>query len=213
MQCLGRDIHAAQAPHPFLPLLLLLDFRSDVSRLGPERVMLPLLLLLKRERELLFGRPKEAENKTHFFLLPSSRKNKRKTRKKLKRQYPITQAIVAPLAPLAQLYYSVPFASLVLFFAIYLGLVQQTDRWSRFVRFNAMQAILLDILLIIPGVIESVFKAPGGGAGLQIYMTLYNTVWLFCLASFVAGVFGALILGKTTRLPLVAEAADQQVRF
>ena len=129
------------------------------------------------------------------------------------RQYPITQAIVSPLAPLAQLYYTVPFASLVLFFAIYLGLVQQTDRWSRFVRFNAMQAILLDILLILPGVIESVFKAPGGGAGLQIYISMYNTVWLFCLATFVAGVFGALVLGKTVRLPLVAEAADQQVRY
>lgn len=129
------------------------------------------------------------------------------------RQYPITQAIVSPLAPLAQLYYTVPFASLVLFFAIYLGLVQQTDRWSRFVRFNAMQAILLDILLILPGVIESVFKAPGGGPGLQIYISMYNTVWLFCLATFVAGVFGALVLGKTVRLPLVAEAADQQVRY
>lgn len=139
--------------------------------------------------------------------------SKKKTSKKLTRQYPITQAIVSPLAPLAQIYYTVPFASLVLFFAIYLGLVQQTDRWSRFVRFNAMQAILLDILLIVPSVLESVFKAPSSGAGLQIYISLYNMVWLFCLASFVAGVFGTLVLGKTVRLPLVAEAADQQVRF
>lgn len=129
------------------------------------------------------------------------------------RQYPITQAMVSPLASLAQIYYTVPFASLILFFAIYLGLVQQTDRWSKFVRFNAMQAILLDILLILPGVIESVFKAPAYGAGLQVYISLYNTVWLFCLATFAAGVFGALVLGKTVRLPLVAEAADQQVRF
>lgn len=121
--------------------------------------------------------------------------------------------MVSPLAPLAQIYYTVPFASLILFFAIYLGLVQQTDRWSRFVRFNAMQAILLDILLILPGVIESIFKAPAYGAGLQVYISLYNTVWIFCLATFVAGAFGALVLGKTVRLPLVAEAADQQVRF
>ena len=128
-------------------------------------------------------------------------------------QYPITRVIVSPLAPLAQIYYTVPFASLILFFAIYLGLVQQTDRWSKFVRFNAMQAILLDILLILPGVIESVFKAPAYGAGLQVYISLYNTVWIFTLATFVAGVFGALVLGKTTRLPLVAEAADQQVRY
>lgn len=127
--------------------------------------------------------------------------------------YPITRAMVAPLAPIAQIYYSVPFASLVLFFAIYLGLVQQTDRWSRFVRFNAMQAVLLDILLIFPGIVESAFKPPAYGAGLQIYISLYNTVWIFCFASFVVGVFGALVLGKTVRLPIVAEAADQQVRF
>jgi len=33
----------------------------------------------------------------------------------------------------------VPFASLIVFFAIYGGIIGKRDYWSRYVRFNAMQ--------------------------------------------------------------------------
>ena len=34
------------------------------------------------------------------------------------------------------------------------------------------QAILLDIILIFPGLLESIFRPPMGGPGLQVYITL-----------------------------------------
>ena len=54
---------------------------------------------------------------------------------------------MAPLGPLATLYNTVPFASLIVFLAVYNGMVANTN-FSRFVRFNAMQAVMLDILLM-----------------------------------------------------------------
>ena len=76
-----------------------------------------------------------------------------------------------------------------------------------------MQAILLDILLVLPSLLERAFGgAPRGGPGLSLYMTLSSTIFLFVLACFFYGA-GSALLGKTARLPLVAEAADAQTRF
>jgi hypothetical protein len=41
----------------------------------------------------------------------------------------------------------VPFAGMVAFFAVYLGIINNQSL-SRFVRFSAMQAVLLDIILM-----------------------------------------------------------------
>ena len=75
-----------------------------------------------------------------------------------------------------------------------------------------MQAVLLDIVLILPGLFESVLKIrPMGGTGLQIYMTLYNTIFIFIFACVAIGIASCLA-GKNARLPFVAEAADAQIR-
>ena len=50
-----------------------------------------------------------------------------------------------------------------------------------------------------------------GGVGLQIYIQIYNAIFLFIFASVAYGV-GSAALGKAARLPLVAEAADAQIR-
>jgi hypothetical protein len=129
----------------------------------------------------------------------------------LSHQFPIISTVLAPLNPLIQLYFTVPFASLASFFAIYL-LVVNNFEWDRNVRFNAMQAILLDIILIFPGLIESVLKLrPVGGLGLQLYIQVYNAIFLFVLVAVVYAV-GSSIVGSTARIPLVADAADAQTR-
>ena len=75
-----------------------------------------------------------------------------------------------------------------------------------------MQAVLLDIILILPGLLESVLKLhPSGGVGLQLYIQIYNAIFLFVLASVVYGL-GSCMAGRTARLPIVADAADAQIR-
>ncbi|GAQ90946.1 hypothetical protein KFL_007060030 [Klebsormidium nitens] len=125
-------------------------------------------------------------------------------------QYPFTEVVLQPILPLVQLYNSVPFSSLVAFFALYL-LVVNNPRYSRYVRFNCYQAILLDILLILPGLVERSFS-PSGGAGLEALILFYNTVFLFIFSCFAFGSISCL-LGKEPRLPVVADAADAQVPF
>jgi hypothetical protein len=47
--------------------------------------------------------------------------------------------LLSPLGNIRRLYSTVPFLSLVVFFAIYIGIINQRETWSRYVRFNAMQ--------------------------------------------------------------------------
>ncbi|CAK0787784.1 hypothetical protein CVIRNUC_011006 [Coccomyxa viridis] len=125
-------------------------------------------------------------------------------------QFPALASVLSPLNPLISLYFSFPFASLIIFFAIYSGIVNNF-RFSRFVRFNALQSILLDIILIIPGLLEQIVRPPMGGAGLTIYIQVYNSIFFFVFAS-VLYAAGCCLAGQVPRLPLVADAADQQVR-
>eukprot|EP00884_Botryococcus_braunii_P010142 jgi/Botrbrau1/19129/Bobra.0077s0041.1 len=124
-------------------------------------------------------------------------------------QYPGFARLLAPLDPLVRLYYTIPFAGLICFFAIYAGIVNNRN-FSRYVRYNAMQSILLDIILILPSLVENIFRPPMSGPGLQIYITGYNTVWVFVFASVVYAV-GSCMAGLVPRIPLVADSADQQV--
>ena len=127
------------------------------------------------------------------------------------KEFPQTYALLVPLQPLIKVYYTLPFASLVVFFALYYGIVNNYN-FSRFVRYNAMQTILLDILLIIPSLIENFLlrDVPKTGAYMQVLMSFYNFVWLYVLICFLYGVASCLA-GEQARLPGVADAADRQV--
>jgi hypothetical protein len=62
-------------------------------------------------------------------------------------QYPFVARAMAPLAPLAGVYNAVPFLPFVVFLAVYAGIVNNQGV-ERAVRFNAAQAVLLDVLLM-----------------------------------------------------------------
>ncbi|KAH7294602.1 hypothetical protein KP509_27G009300 [Ceratopteris richardii] len=123
-------------------------------------------------------------------------------------QFPQAQVAMKPLYPILRIYTSTPFASIAVFFSFYF-LVVRNPNFNRYVRFNTMQAVMLDVLLILPGLTEGIYH-PQGGVGLEVLIVFYNTVFLFLVACFLVG-SGSCLLGKTPRLPLVADAADAQV--
>lgn len=123
-------------------------------------------------------------------------------------QFPAAEKLLAPLFPLLSVYKGLPFSNFIAFFGLYL-LVVRNPNFSRYVRFNTMQAVVLDVLLIFPTLVERTF-APRSGTGFELLVIFYNAMFLFLVACFLFGVVSC-ILGKTPRLPLVAEAADQQV--
>jgi len=124
-------------------------------------------------------------------------------------QYPLAARAVSPLAPLVSLYASVPFAPLVCFFGLYLGVVNNA-KVSRFARFSAMQAVLVDILLVLPRLLESLASPPAQGWGLKAYITAQNSIWVL-VAGVVAYGVACAVLGRGARIPFVADAADAQI--
>lgn len=125
-------------------------------------------------------------------------------------QFPFIARAMAPLAPVAYLYNSVPFLPFILFIGVY-SFIVNNQSMGRFIRYNAMQAVLLDILLIIPSVLmSSVLRPPEGGVALQLYEQGLNTIFLFVAVSVAYGM-GSCAVGQTPRLPLVADAASKQL--
>ena len=121
--------------------------------------------------------------------------------------YPL-QAIVQPLVPAIRVFKSFPFNGFLVFLTLYFVVVRNPN-FSKYVRFNTMQAVVLDVLLIFPDLLERGFN-PKDGLGSDLIMSLDSTVFLFLLVCLIYG-SSSCLLGQIPRLPIVAEAADRQV--
>ena len=127
----------------------------------------------------------------------------------LLRQFPLLGVIYAPLSPLIALEFSLPFAGLIVFFGLWFGIVR-SDRFSYFVRFNTMQAILLDILLIVCSLVIDIL-IPGLGRESLLVQTLNNTIFIGTLvACFYAIVQSAR--GIQAEIPTISDAVSSQIR-
>lgn len=117
-------------------------------------------------------------------------------------------ALAIALYPLAFLYSSLgSFGSLIIFLVLFFAVVRN-PRISHFIRFNTMQAILIDILVYLLGLVLG-FVARGLGANLVVE-TLYNVVFLGALAACVYSIIQSVI-GKYADIPTISEAAYSQV--
>lgn len=121
--------------------------------------------------------------------------------------FPPLRVALVPLAPLL-IIYNFPLAGLAIFFALFL-LVVRNDNISHFIRFNAMQAILLDILLILVRIIF-VF-IPGLSSLGFVLQALFNFVFIGVVAIVVYAVVQSL-RGRYAEVPTLSEAVYMQVR-
>jgi hypothetical protein len=124
------------------------------------------------------------------------------------KQFPPLQLLFLPLLPLLQVYNSFPFAGLIIFFALLFGVVRN-ENISHFIRFNTMQAILLDILLIlcrlVLQLVESAIQIP------LVVETFYNTVFLGIITAVVYAVVQS-VRGLYAEIPAISDAVNVQVR-
>ncbi|BCU13837.1 MULTISPECIES: Tic20 family protein [Microcystis] len=117
-------------------------------------------------------------------------------------------ALAIALYPLAFLYSSLgSFGSLIVFFVLFFAVVRN-PRISHFIRFNTMQAILIEILVYLLGLVLG-FVARGLGANLVVE-TLFNVVFLGAFAACVYSIIQSVI-GKYADIPTISEAAYSQV--
>eukprot|EP00270_Netrium_digitus_P016964 TRINITY_DN614_c0_g1_i1.p1 TRINITY_DN614_c0_g1~~TRINITY_DN614_c0_g1_i1.p1 ORF type:complete len:259 (+),score=23.58 TRINITY_DN614_c0_g1_i1:96-872(+) len=124
--------------------------------------------------------------------------------------FPATQLFIQPLLPLLQIYQSTPFACFLAFLALYLGIIHNSSPvLTRFTRFNAMQALILDITMVLPQLVERIIS-PRGGVGLKALGIFYSGIFV-CLFSCILFSISLCLIGRQPRIPFIAEAADAQV--
>jgi hypothetical protein len=110
--------------------------------------------------------------------------------------FPFLQWLSVPALPVAMLQQMVPFGGLVLFLVPYP------------IRFNVLQAILIDIVLVLVSLAFNLLINPlGSGFALR---TLSNSVFLGTLVVVLFGVVQNL-RGKDADLPTISEAVRMQL--
>ncbi|XP_057983892.1 protein TIC 20-II, chloroplastic-like [Malania oleifera] len=124
-------------------------------------------------------------------------------------RYPPLAAAFDPILPLFSLYRSIPYASFVAFFALYLGVVRNAAL-SRYARFNAMQAVVLDVLLVVPLLVGRILSPGRGGFGARVMAMGHSGLFVLVCVCFVYSL-ACCVLGRTPYLPFVADAAGRQL--
>jgi hypothetical protein len=126
----------------------------------------------------------------------------------LMNDFPLLGLIFLPLLPLLKIYYGVRYAGLIIFFALWL-LVVRNENIAHFIRFNTMQAIILDIVIFLCGILTDLVRlVPGSGFAVQ---TLETTIFLGIVAAVIYSVAESL-MGKYAEIPAISDAVHMQVR-
>jgi uncharacterized membrane protein len=127
----------------------------------------------------------------------------------LLRQFPFLEVLLLPVLPVQAVYNALgPIGQIVVFFGLFIFVVRN-EKINHFIRYNAMQAILLDIVIFLVSILLRILT-PIPGAGFAIE-TLANTIFLGIVASVVYSVFQSLN-GRYAEIPAISDAVHMQVR-
>ena len=121
--------------------------------------------------------------------------------------FPWIQYLVLPATPVLLLQQAIPFGGFLLFLVLFLVVVRN-PQVPYFLRFNVLQAILLDIVLVVLSLAFNVLLSPLGNS--LMLRTLNNTVFIGTLVL----VLYALVQcsrGREPDLPSLSEAVRMQL--
>ncbi|MFN6560601.1 MAG: Tic20 family protein [Nostoc sp. ChiSLP01] len=124
-------------------------------------------------------------------------------------QFPVLQVLLLPLQPVLIIYGSLgQLGQLIVFFALFL-LVVRNEKISHFIRFNTMQAILLDIVIFLCSILVRILgQVPGTSFAIE---TVANTIFLGVVVAVGYSVIQSLI-GRYAEIPAISDAVHMQVR-
>ena len=124
-------------------------------------------------------------------------------------QFPALRVLLIPLQPVLVIYGSLgQFGQMIVFFALFL-LVVRNEKISHFIRFNTMQAILLDIVIFLCSILVQVLgQVPGTGFAIE---TVANTIFLGVVAAVAYSVIQS-VSGRYAEIPAISDAVYMQVR-
>jgi hypothetical protein len=121
--------------------------------------------------------------------------------------FPWISYLALPATPVLLLERSIPFGGFLLFLVLFLVVVRNPNV-PYYLRFNVLQAILLDILLVVLALAFNVLLSPLGNS--LMIRTLNNTVFIGAL---VLVLYASIqcIRGKEADLPSLSEAVRMQL--
>ncbi|BAY65092.1 hypothetical protein NIES22_51940 [Calothrix brevissima NIES-22] len=126
----------------------------------------------------------------------------------LLRQFPALQVVFLPLQPIIAIYASLgQIGQLIVFFALFF-LVVRNEKILHFIRYNTMQAILLDIIVFLCSIVLRVVALPGIDFAVQ---TVASTIFLGLVAAVGYSVAQSL-MGRYAEIPAISDAVYMQVR-
>lgn len=109
--------------------------------------------------------------------------------------------------PSVGVYYSSQFAPLVIFFLLFLTIVKNT-KLHHFVRFNCMQAVMLDIVCMLFHIVRAYFPAEVRWSNLLL--TFDKFAFVACMTTVIYCMYFTL-RGKYADIPFVSESVYMQV--
>ena len=122
-------------------------------------------------------------------------------------KYPFIQIIQIPAIPIILIERSIPFGSLLLFLAIFFGLVRNSNV-SYFLRFNALQSLLINIGIIIVSFIFEIIFSPFSNS--LIIRTLSSSLLISIFLMIIYSVWSCT-QGNEPNLPGISQAAKMQL--
>ena len=122
-------------------------------------------------------------------------------------KYPFTQIIQIPAIPIIIIERSIPFGNLLLFLAIFIGLVRN-NKVSYFLRFNALQSLLINIGIIIISFIVDIFFSPFENS---LIIRTFSSTLLISLFSIIIYCIWSCTQGNEPNLPGISEATKMQL--
>jgi Chloroplast import apparatus Tic20-like len=123
-------------------------------------------------------------------------------------EFPALAVLFLPLQPVLTIYGILgPYSELIIFFLLFF-LVVRNERIAHFIRFNTMQALLLNIVAYLCGILLRLVELPGIAFAAQ---TLSTTIFLGIVAAVVYSVVQSL-MGRYAEIPAISDAVYMQVR-
>ena len=122
-------------------------------------------------------------------------------------KYPFTQIIQIPAIPIILIERSLPFGNLLLFLAIFIGIVRN-NKVSYFLRFNALQSLLINIGIIIINFVFQIFFSPFGNT---LIIRTFSSTLLISLFSIITFCTWSCLKGKEPDLPGISQATKMQL--
>ena len=122
-------------------------------------------------------------------------------------KYPLIQIIQIPAIPIFLIERSLPFGNLLLFLVIFIGIVRNS-KMSYFLRFNALQSLLINIGIIIISFIFEIIFDPFLNS---LFIRTFSSTLLIGSFSMIVYCVWACTQGNEPDLPLISEATKMQL--